>query len=344
MKFKISAFIGTVSAQALILAGVFMQGCSSPEVLMERPYIPAPVDSDELVLERISRGAGVETVEFTEVDIIAPQAPAAPVMPDLPPLESIETTTLTHTVKKGDSLWKIARSYGVSIDELVVYNKIAKDKVLLPGSTINIPPGGRVLAPSELKPVKPRKTTATAKRTSGVSKIATKKAEVPSDGWYVVKSGDSLGSIASRFQVKMQDLAKLNNIQRPYIIRAGQRLRVPGGKVDVAPVTASAQKSAPAAAAPVASTDKAAQQKEADAILKNIPDGSTTTASEKSLLKELDINLDFGKTKNIEVLEDTNIDAFSVKHGVKVQDVRRLNPEIGPDGKLYKGNIVMIPE
>ena len=342
MKFKISAFIGTVSAQALILAGVFMQGCSSPEVLMERPYIPAPVDSDELVLERTSRGAGVETVEFTEVDITAPQARTAPDMPDLPPLESIETTTLTYTVKKGDSLWKIARSYGVSIDELVVYNKIAKDKVLLPGSTINIPPGGRVLAPSEIKPVKPRKASATtAKRASTASKPAARKAEVPSDGWYVVKSGDSLGSIASRFQVKMQDLAKLNNIQRPYIIRAGQRMKIPGGKVDLAPVAASAQKSAPV---PVAPVDKAAQQKEADAILKNIPDGSTSTASEKSLLKELDINLDFGKTKNIEVLEDTNIDAFSVKHGVKVQDIRRLNPEIGPDGKLYKGNIVMIPE
>lgn len=344
MKFKISAFIGTVSAQALILAGVFIQGCTSPEVLMERPYIPAPIDADELAMERISRRPRVETVDFTEVDIITPQARTAPIMPDLPPLESIETTTLTHTVKKGDSLWKIARSYGVSMDELAAYNKMAKDKVLMTGSVINIPPGGRVLDPSEIKAVKPRKTTAsTATRAPAASKPAAR-AEVPSDGWYVVKSGDSLGSIASRFQVKMQELATLNNIQRPYTIRAGQRLKVPGGRVDVTPATASAQKPAPTAAAPAVPADKSSQQKEADAILKNIPDGSSSTASERSLLKELDINLDFGKTKSIEVLEDTTIDVFSVKHGVKVQDIRKHNPEIGTDGKLYKGNIVMIPE
>jgi N-acetylmuramoyl-L-alanine amidase len=42
--------------------------------------------------------------------------------------------------------------------------------------------------------------------------------------YHVVAAGDSLIKIAKQYGMKWQDLAKLNNIKFPWIIRAGQRL------------------------------------------------------------------------------------------------------------------------
>ena len=44
---------------------------------------------------------------------------------------------------------------------------------------------------------------------------------------YVVKSGDSLGSIATNLGVSVDDLARLNNITDPTRIQVGQQLKVP---------------------------------------------------------------------------------------------------------------------
>ncbi|MBQ9396648.1 MAG: N-acetylmuramoyl-L-alanine amidase [Proteobacteria bacterium] len=46
---------------------------------------------------------------------------------------------------------------------------------------------------------------------------------------YVVKSGDTLGAIANKYNVKggYQELAKLNNISNPNLIQVGQKLTIP---------------------------------------------------------------------------------------------------------------------
>ncbi len=46
---------------------------------------------------------------------------------------------------------------------------------------------------------------------------------------YTVRRGDTLGRIAARFPcVNVRELAAVNNIRPPrYLIRAGQRLRIP---------------------------------------------------------------------------------------------------------------------
>ncbi|WP_429843233.1 LysM peptidoglycan-binding domain-containing protein [Brevibacillus sp. FIR094] len=56
---------------------------------------------------------------------------------------------------------------------------------------------------------------------------------------YVVRSGDTLNSIAARFGVSVQELIRVNNIAPPYFIYVGQNLYIPitptpapGGDVD----------------------------------------------------------------------------------------------------------------
>ncbi|GED66377.1 hypothetical protein BRE01_00790 [Brevibacillus reuszeri] len=44
---------------------------------------------------------------------------------------------------------------------------------------------------------------------------------------YVVRSGDTLNSIASRFGVPVQELIRVNNIAYPYYIYVGQNLFIP---------------------------------------------------------------------------------------------------------------------
>ncbi len=77
-----------------------------------------------------------------------------------------------------------------------------------------------------------------------------------SSGKYTVKRGDSLGAIASRYNMSVNDLARMNNINNPNFIHPGQVLRVKGSNVrgprssfgsvsQPAPRTANARSSAP---------------------------------------------------------------------------------------------------
>ena len=47
---------------------------------------------------------------------------------------------LTHTVRKGDSLWQIAKAHNISLDALIAANpQIADPNYVLPGTIIHIP-------------------------------------------------------------------------------------------------------------------------------------------------------------------------------------------------------------
>ena len=44
---------------------------------------------------------------------------------------------------------------------------------------------------------------------------------------YVVQPGDTLYSIAQKFNVSMEEIIRLNNISRPDLVYPGQRLLIP---------------------------------------------------------------------------------------------------------------------
>ena len=50
-------------------------------------------------------------------------------------------STLEYRVRRGDSLWTIARRHGVSVDELKVVNGITEDRIFV-GQVIDVPQGG----------------------------------------------------------------------------------------------------------------------------------------------------------------------------------------------------------
>jgi murein DD-endopeptidase MepM/ murein hydrolase activator NlpD len=99
-----------------------------------------------------------------------------------------------HKIKSGESLEKIAKNYGVSVQELIKANKNINPNRLKVGENLCIP----------------QKTSAKARDYA----------------IYKVKKGDTLQSIAEKFGVDVQELKSFNNLKSENIIE-GQELRIP---------------------------------------------------------------------------------------------------------------------
>ena len=101
-----------------------------------------------------------------------------------------------HIIKKGESLWLIARRYDVKINSLASWNNLSPKDMLSIGDKLIIWTDELI---SNDKPIK-RKLN------------------------YSVKNGDSLYLIAKKFRVTIVDLAKWNNLDQKKILQPNQKL------------------------------------------------------------------------------------------------------------------------
>ena len=95
-----------------------------------------------------------------------------------------------YTVQKGDSLWKIAKEYNLSVDDIVDFNGLTSLNLKI-GDILKIP------------------TTA-----------------VTSNDVYIVQNGDSLWSIARKFNVTVDELKNKNGLTSN-LLSIGQELIIP---------------------------------------------------------------------------------------------------------------------
>jgi cell wall-associated NlpC family hydrolase len=116
-----------------------------------------------------------------------------------PGIATAAPAATTYTVAMGDTLWGIAGRYGTTVSDLVSLNHIADDNLIFPGQLLTIPAGKFVPRSPE------REST------------------------YAVRDGDSLWSIAARFESTVSVLAATNNISDPNLIFPGQILVIRGG-------------------------------------------------------------------------------------------------------------------
>lgn len=117
-------------------------------------------------------------------------------------------TVEEHVVARGETLWGIARLYGVKLGELEAANPDVDPRRLRPGHRLMVPrmPGSRGAAASRV---------ASAGESSG--------ARV-----HVVQSGDTLWDLARRYHVGVDDLLRWNGLADGAILQPGQRLRLGG--------------------------------------------------------------------------------------------------------------------
>ena len=112
----------------------------------------------------------------------------------------------TYTVKKGDTLWDIAINNGTTVDQLMHDNNLTSS-LIFPGDKLTY------------------NTT--------VAQVAQAKEQ----GYYTVVLGDTLGKVANRFGVSVDELVKLNNLSDPNLIYVGTVLKVDASATKTAEVT-----------------------------------------------------------------------------------------------------------
>lgn len=116
----------------------------------------------------------------------------------------------TYEVKRGDSLWKIARQYGTTVPQLKEWNNLKSD-LIYPKQVLIVTPDEVNDKPSTPKP----KETTNEKEKPKTVTVKT----------YVVKSGDTLFWIARNHNIKLSQLIEWNNLTSD-LIHPGQVLKV----------------------------------------------------------------------------------------------------------------------
>lgn len=140
-----------------------------------------------------------------------------------------------HRVKSGDTLGKIARMYGTSVNELCRLNGLKGATVLRIGQSIRCSAGAVTSAKAgQSKPVSSAKTTRTVKTTvaadaAAVASINQNAKNVSQQEgtpvYHRVKSGDTLGAIATKYGTTVSKLCELNGITKTTILKLGRSLR-----------------------------------------------------------------------------------------------------------------------
>jgi membrane-bound lytic murein transglycosylase D len=130
-----------------------------------------------------------------------------------------------YTVRRGDSLSKIARKYSVKERELVALNNLRSRHRIRAGQVLVLPdePGAR--AP--------------------IARV-----EPPADGVYHVRRGDTISRISARFGLTESSLVAMNGLRNRNQIAVGQRLLVSASTSAQRPTPTIEEKVASAAPAP----------------------------------------------------------------------------------------------
>jgi membrane-bound lytic murein transglycosylase D len=112
--------------------------------------------------------------------------------------EDTDLTVCSYTLKDGDSLKKLARSLGVDVDTLVAMNDLRSPSRVGEGDSVYLPVRARDLG--------------TLLNADSL--------------YYAVQKGDTLFSIAKRYDLSVDELRELNDLGRAETLHRGQKLRV----------------------------------------------------------------------------------------------------------------------
>jgi membrane-bound lytic murein transglycosylase D len=108
-----------------------------------------------------------------------------------------ESNGKKHAVKSGDTLWDLAKKYGVTTSEIRQANRMSAHDKLAVGESLVIPEAEKV-----------------SSNRSGAF-------------WYTVRKGDTVLRIATQFGISIAQVLSFNALDNPNRIRVGQKIRIP---------------------------------------------------------------------------------------------------------------------
>ena len=109
-----------------------------------------------------------------------------------------------HVIAEGDTMYKIAGKYGIKVSELCRLNNMQETDILQIG----------------------RKLLVKSKSTSTKPQTPTKQKQNKTGQYHTIEEGDTLYKIAGKYNTKVSELCRLNNIQETTILQIGMKLRV----------------------------------------------------------------------------------------------------------------------
>ena len=136
-----------------------------------------------------------------------------------------------HRVKSGDTLGKIARIYGTSVNELCRLNGLKSTSVLRIGQSIRCSAGAVTSAkagtskPAASASVKQTVKTTVAADVASINQTSDAGRQEATPVYHRVKSGDTLGAIAAKYGTTVSKLCELNGITKTTILKLGRSLR-----------------------------------------------------------------------------------------------------------------------
>ena len=117
----------------------------------------------------------------------------------------------THLVKKGETLYGIAKKYQITISELKAANNLSDKDVLKAGQKLVIPSADIENA-----------ATLSSTNSSTYTSNSSSKTET-----YIVQKGDTLYGIAKKYDIKVSEIYSLNGMSQKDVLKVGQKLKVP---------------------------------------------------------------------------------------------------------------------
>ena len=174
-------------------AGVEEAGETPVQIM---PTTPAPTpDLQATADSALATEEAQQPVEATE-----PAPEPTPLPPEPEPTEEAAVEELMYVVLPGDTLFTIAQSYGLSVEELAARNDIIDVHELEVGQELTIP---------------------------GMSTEAAEPEPGTGEQIHIVQPGQNLFRISLQYSMHYETVAAYNGISWPYWVYAGQEIRIP---------------------------------------------------------------------------------------------------------------------
>ncbi|WP_436868739.1 LysM peptidoglycan-binding domain-containing protein [Acinetobacter courvalinii] len=288
--------------------------------------------------------------------------------------------TENYTVQRGDTLSSIATKSKISLSELAELNNLKANSGVRLGQNLKIPAGSTV--PDQYVVQSGDSLNAIAakynlqlsyvadlnglERTAGVrvgqrlkltgdvpAKTATgsstKTREDSTPEVYTVKSGDTLGNIANRYNLQLDYVAGLNGLTRSSNVRIGQRLKLTGDASKAETASVDTPKTAPKAAASGRNTERYSVK--AGESLNSIANRFGMSGRELADLNNLKANTSLQRGQNIlvpktiaeyKVKRGDTLIGLASRYGMETNALAEMN-DLTPSTQLRIGDVIKVP-
>ncbi|HSR35729.1 MAG TPA: LysM peptidoglycan-binding domain-containing protein, partial [Desulfurivibrionaceae bacterium] len=131
-----------------------------------------------------------------------------------------ETRFKEHVVKKGDTIPRLCKQYGIKKSTLLKTNGLRKNAKISPGLRLRIP----YKATAYTLVAHDESPAARGKKEEKKGKAPQRKTDSPLRIVHKIKSGESLATLAKRYKVPVEQILAWNDFDNPKKLKVGQRV------------------------------------------------------------------------------------------------------------------------